>query len=81
VVKAHIGDFVALLSEHIAGTNQNNRRNPQYPETPQLFNHPHSVYFPPVKSWRLNQVRSSSGVALVNSAASIYIDLQAVVRA
>jgi hypothetical protein len=37
------------LSEHIAGTSQNNRRNPQYPEIPQLSHHVHISSFPPMK--------------------------------
>ena len=37
VVKAQIGNLVALLSERIAEASQNNRRNPRYPEIPQLL--------------------------------------------
>ena len=33
---AQIGNFVAHLSDRIAEASQNNRRNPQYPEIPQL---------------------------------------------
>jgi hypothetical protein len=36
VVSAQIGNFVARLSGCIAEAKQNNRRNPRYPEIPQL---------------------------------------------
>jgi hypothetical protein len=49
VVKAQIGNLVALLSERIAEASKNKRRNPQYPDIPQLSERIHISSFPPVK--------------------------------
>ena len=42
---AQIGNFVARLSECIAEASQNKRRNPQYPEIPQLSKRTHMPSF------------------------------------
>ena len=41
LVSAQIGNFVARLSDRIADASQNNRRNPRYPEIPQLSKRAH----------------------------------------
>ena len=51
VQNAQIGNSVARLSDRIAEAGQNNRRNPQYPEIPQVSKRAHISAFPPVKSW------------------------------
>src|ERR1700723_3571342 len=61
MLDAQILNFVVGLRDRIAEASQNHRRNPEYPEIPQLFMRDHMSSIPPVKSWCRDDWRFTSG--------------------